>query len=341
MVGSSESGGLPTHNFRDGVFSGVENISAEAVKRDLNGRMEGCYTCPIRCKKVVEAEAPYRIDPQYGGPEYEALGALGSCCGVSDLPAVAKANELCNAYSLDVISTGVSIAFLMECYEEGLIGPADTDGLDLRFGHGEALVEMVERIARREGIGEFAAEGVKRMALHLGPKAEPWAVHIKGQEAPMHDPRARSPQLSLGYVLSPTGADHVHTTNWNILKNCLGLCEILPYDREQVATLVNAVTDWGLAPEDLDTVGERAMDLARVFNTREGLTAEDDRTAPRFATPFASGPRQGQFIDVEALEQAKQEYYEKMGWDPQRAVPTRARLETLGIGWAADWLASA
>ena len=128
-------GDLPTMNFREGGFEGAKLING-AVMKESSKRigMEGCFACPIRCKKVIKLEAPYKIDPVYGGPEYESIAALGSDCGISDLDAILKGNERCNAYSLDSISTGSTIAFAMECYEKGLITKKDTGGLELKWG---------------------------------------------------------------------------------------------------------------------------------------------------------------------------------------------------------------
>jgi aldehyde:ferredoxin oxidoreductase len=164
----------------------------------------------VRCKKVVQTQEPYVVDPDYGGPEYETIGALGSTCGVSDIVAVSRANELCNAYSLDTIGTGVTIAFAMECFENGLLKLEDTDGIDLRFGNGDAMIQMVEKIARREGLGDILAQGLLPAAAKIGHGAEKYAVHAKGQAQPMHEPRLKR-GLAIGYALSPTGADHCHS----------------------------------------------------------------------------------------------------------------------------------
>ena len=339
MVEMSESGGLPTRNFREGTFEGVEKIDARTLARTVGAGMETCYACPIHCKKTVQVEEPYKIDPMYGGPEYEALASLGSLCGVDDLVAVCKANELCNAYSLDVISTGVSIAFAMECFERGLITKEDTGGLELNFGNGQALVELVEMIARREGFGDFVAEGVRRMSERIGGGSEEFAAHIKGQEVPMHDPRARSPVLGLGYVLSPTGADHVHVTTHSLFKNCAGLCIVPGYSDAQLVDMIRAITGWDVAIYELERVGQRGMDMARAFNAREGFTSADDRMPPRFTTPFESGPLAGSRVNEDYLRAMRRNHYHIMGWDVDTGVPTRARLEEMGIGWVADLLA--
>ena len=329
---------MPPHNFRDGVFEGAEKISAETVMGSIGVRMGGCYACPIKCKKVVQAQEPYKVHQIYGGPEYETLASLGSCCGIDDAVAISKGHEICNANSIDTISAGVSIAFAMECYENGLLTKEDTGGLELNFGNAAAMVELLELIAHRKGFGDFVAEGTKRMSEKMGKGSEAFAVQTKGQEVPMHDPRARSPQLGMSYVMSPTGADHVHTNLWTVLKNCATMCVVPPYSQEQMRDIANGVTGWGLSIENLEKVGERAFDMARAFNALLGQTAEDDKTAPRFATGFTFGPREGQHIDLEELEKSKQEYYQKMGWDAKLAVPTRARLEELRIGWVADKL---
>jgi aldehyde:ferredoxin oxidoreductase len=167
---------------------------------------------------VLKAEAPYTIDPVYGGPEYETIASLGSCCGVDDPFALCKANELCNAYSLDTISTGATIAWAMECFEQGLLTLADTGGLELRFGNGQALMTAVEQIAHRQGIGDLLAEGCWRAAQKVGRGSERFAMVVKGQEFPMHEPRFKR-GLAIGYAVSPTGADHCHSLHDSGLAN--------------------------------------------------------------------------------------------------------------------------
>jgi len=201
-------GNLPIRNFRDGEFP-ADKIDAGNWMKELGIGMRGCYACAVRCKKVVQCEAPYSVDPAYGGPEYETIASLGSCCGVDDPVAIVKAAELCNAYSMDTISTGVTIALAMECFENGLLSLEDTNGIDLRFGNGAALVQMVEKIARREGIGDLLAEGTGRAAERIGGGAQKYAMQVKNQAFPAHEPRFRR-ALALGYAVSPTGPDHIY-----------------------------------------------------------------------------------------------------------------------------------
>jgi aldehyde:ferredoxin oxidoreductase len=205
---SLEAGGiLPTRNFRDGSFEHARAISGQTMAETILVNRGTCYACMVACKREV-AVPELGVTPRFGGPEYESLAATGSLCGVGDLKALAKINQLLAEYVLDSISTGVAIAFAMECYEHGILTRADTGGVDLAWGSAEAVERMVHLIGRREGIGELLGEGVKRAAARLGRGAERFALHVKGQELPMHDPRGKK-SLSLAYALSPTGADHM------------------------------------------------------------------------------------------------------------------------------------
>ena len=201
---------LPTRNFHTGVFEGAEKISGEKMTETILRTEEGCYACAVRCKRAVEvADGPYATSPLYGGPEYETLGSLGSLLCIDDLAAIAKGNELCNRYTLDTISAGVAIGFAMECYENGILTQEDTEGIEFRFGNADAMIKGLEWIAfRKNRLGDLLAEGVKIAAEKIGKGSEKYALHVKGQELPMHDPRGKTGQ-GLSFAVSPTGADHV------------------------------------------------------------------------------------------------------------------------------------
>ena len=365
-----------------GEFPGAYDISAEVFLDRIGVGMEGCFACAVRCKKVVSAETPYKLDPDYGGPEYESVGSLGSCCGVDDVVAISKATELCNAYSLDTIGTGVTIAFAMECFENGLLTLEDTDGIDLRFGNGDAVIQMVEKIAKREGIGALLAEGTKRAAAKIGRGAERFAMEVKGQEYPMHEPRFKR-GLAIGYAISPTGADHCHAlhdaglmaateegflgnatlrsmgilepvdienlgpekvratlynTIGQITNNCLPMCNFVPWSMDERVKLVRAATGWDVSAFELFKVGQRAMTLARVYNMREGFTAEDDHLAERSYGPTTGGALADGGIDREELREAMQTYYGMMGWDEETGEPRPSTLDELGVSWAKEYL---
>lgn len=213
VVPLNEAGLLPTKNFRGGSFEGAEGISGERMEETILVKNDTCYSCATRCKRVVAYDGPeFTIDPIYGGPEYETIGSFGSGALIDDIKVVAKANELCNMYGLDTISCALSITCAMECFENGLITTEDTDGLELRFGNADALLACVEKIARREGFGDRLAEGSQRFAASVGGEAPKFAMHVKGQELPAHEPRGKW-GVALGYALSPTGGDHLNAAH--------------------------------------------------------------------------------------------------------------------------------
>lgn len=203
----SESGILPTRNFREGEFEYAEEISGQKMAETILKKCGTCYACMVACKREVEDEET-ELDPKYGGPEYETVAANGSLCCIGDIKEVAMANQLLNQYVIDTISAGVTVAFAMECYENGILTKEDTDGLELNFGNADAALELIKMIAKREGIGELLAEGTKRAAEKIGKGAEKYAMHVKGQELPMHDPRGKQ-GVALAYATSATGADHM------------------------------------------------------------------------------------------------------------------------------------
>ena len=374
-------GNLPIDNFRDGEFPPVSGINARALKASgLRVGMEGCYACPIRCKKVVKMDEP-AVDPAYGGPEYETLAAFGSTCGVGDLKSICKANELCNAYGLDTISTGVTIAFAMECFQNGLLTGNDTDGLELTFGNAEALLRAVDLIGRRQGIGDLLAEGSAGAARRMGRGAERFAIQVKGVELPMHEPRLK-PGMGLLYSVNAYGADHtvgVHDTDfsspgpsldgantfgilepiplndlgprkvylakclhqWHYLLDSLLLCSFVPYEYGQIVEIAGAVTGWNTSLLEAMRTGERAINIARAFSIREGLTPAHDQLPQRFFQPTTSGPLSKTSLDPAAMEKAKKTYYRMMGWDESTGVPKREKLEELEIAWVAEALARA
>jgi len=204
--GANSAGGLPTDNFRKGHIEIEKTI--EELHEALKIKTEGCYACPVRCKQVFKAEQPYNINPRFGGPEFETMGALGSNCGVNNLHATAKGHELCNRMGLDTISTGLTIAFAMECYEKGLITKEDTGGIELTFGNQDAMLEMIKKIAYREGYGDVLAEGSWAVAKKIGRGSEKFSISAKGMELALCDPRVKN-GVALIYTISPLGGDHL------------------------------------------------------------------------------------------------------------------------------------
>lgn len=207
LLPQNKAGGLPTRNWASGFFEEAEAISGERMAETILKEQDTCFGCVVRCKRVVEvAEGPYRVDPRYGGPEYETISTMGSYCGVSDLAAIARANQPCNMYGMDTISCGAIIAWAMDCFERGLLTLDDTDGIELRFGNAGALVKMVERIGKRKGFGQVLGEGSARAAEALGV-GQDLVVAVKNHELPAHMPQVKR-SLALIYIVNPFGADH-------------------------------------------------------------------------------------------------------------------------------------
>ena len=374
----NQDGILPTRNFREGVFDGAEEISGESMKDRILVGQEGCYACPIRCKRMVKGSPPFVTDPAYGGPEYETVAAFGSNCGVSDINAIAKAHELCNMHSLDTISTGSVISFAIECYEQGILGEDQLHGLSLKFGNAEAMIALLRMIARREGLGNLLAEGVKRAADKIG--GHEFALHVKGKELPMQEPRGKT-GVGLAYSVSSIGADHVQAAHdpafssnsqlfdrakplgiletvsrlslgpdkvrlfiylqsWYSTLNCLGFClfSTVPhpasmYETHHVEQIVRASTGWNISMWELMKCGERALNIARCFNVREGFTKKDDWLPERLFQPLRSGSRKGAKISRPEFRKAISLYYQMMGWNKNTGIPSQAKLDELGIGW--------
>ena len=363
---------LPTNNYQFGYLEGAEEVAPAVFMEQIGKKMDSCFSCPVRCKKVVEMEKPYAVDAKYGGPEYETIGSVGTVCGIHDLAAVAKASERMNALGMDSMSCGVTIAWAMEAYEKGLLGPEGTGGKELRFGDGKVMLELIEDIAYRRGIGDLLAQGSKKAAERLGKNSIEFAMQVKGLEIPMHDPRLQH-GLGLGYALSYTGADHNHNVfdidyadikemkdlyamgivenihpqslgpekvrayAYGVLRpnlnNILGMCNFLPYDDRQVQELVEASTGWNCSQWELMKGVERGLTMARAYNAREGFTAQDDTLPRRMFEKTGSPDSLGKPIDAAAFKEAVQLYYQMMGWDPSTGTPHHARLEELGIGW--------
>jgi aldehyde:ferredoxin oxidoreductase len=381
VEGLNAGGILPTLNFRKGAFENVDNIKWEAYEKEIFTARRSCYACAVRCKREVAIDG--RASP-YGGPEYETIAAFGSNCGIGDLTIIAKANEMCDEYTLDTISTGATIAFAMECFEHGLIDLEDTDGIELRFGNAEAILPIIERIATRQGFGNLLAEGSRRAAEVIGGEAKFFAMQVKGQELPMHDPRGKY-NVGMGYAISEIGADHLVVAHdpmlqnpeslsfknslplgitqaqparslndekvnqffilerWISLEKVIGLCFFGPAPRsfihpDDVLAAIRAATGWDVRLEEALRIGERATNLARVFNTREGFSRKDDVLPERLFQALENGALEGQSYPRQEFEQALTQLYTLKGWNPQTGQPTRQRLKELGLEWAAEIL---
>jgi aldehyde:ferredoxin oxidoreductase len=381
-------GTLPTRNYSEGQFEGCEDISGEVMSDTVLKERDTCYACVVRCKRVVEIkDGWYQVDPLYGGPEYETLATFGSYCGINDLAAVSKANEICNKYGVDTISCGATIAFAMECFEKGIIGLEETGGLELRFGDANVMLEVLNQIVANSGVlGSLLSKGSARVAKAWGPSAEECLITVKGQEAPAHMPQAKR-SLGLIYAVNPFGADHqssehdpmyeedasdlylnrlkqldlkdpptlyslgpekvrfaTYTQIFYSILDTLELCQFVwgpawtLYGPTELLEFIKAVTGWEVSLYEMMKVGERRLNMMRVFNAREGFNRKQDQLPMKFFKPLkGSGPTAGMSIDPEEFESALDLYYELLDWSAD-GIPTRAKLVDLGIEWVADLL---
>jgi aldehyde:ferredoxin oxidoreductase len=333
LDGYTKVGGMAVRNYEGGAFEQAGEISAEAlVEKGYRIKMEACWACSVRCKKVVKLEQPYQIDPKYGGPEFESIAAMGSDCGIGDLAAVSKANERCNALGLDTISFGATVAWAMDLHRRGILPDAEVDGAPLEFGSVAALIAAADAIAHRRGLGDALAEGSARAAQKLGGKE--LLTTVKGLEIAMHDPRQRTEygkQVRISYTTSPSGGDHMNSNlPSRSAKNTVGMCFFLKYDDPKLTDIVNAVTGWGISVAELAEIGERSLTLARLFNIREGFGADDDRLPEQVTKPHVSGPLSKVRLDPDDLAGQIRVYYAARGWN-ERGVPLPETLSRLQI----------
>ncbi len=376
------NGTLPTRNYSEGQFEGFDPITGEKMAETILTKRETCFACVVKCKRVVEVkEGAYRVDPRYGGPEYETIGLMGSSCGIDNLEAVAHANQICNEYGVDTIACGGTIAFAMECYEKGIINKEQTGGLDLRFGNVEAWLEAVKQIVNNSGpLGSVLSQGSERAAKTWGNGADECLTTVKGAEAPAHMPHAKR-SLGLIYAVNPFGADHQSSEHdWMIeegmasdlymgrlalmgmpnklpdlslgpekvkfayltevfysMLDTLDLCQFVwgpawtLYGPAETVEFVRAVTGWDVTLAELMAVGERRLNLMRMFNAREGFDRKQDKLPKKFFKALkGSGPTAGVALSHEEIDAAIDEYYRLAGWTPD-GIPTAETLTKLEI----------
>ncbi|HHY47861.1 MAG TPA: aldehyde ferredoxin oxidoreductase family protein [Firmicutes bacterium] len=376
---ASLNGVLPVRNFQTTGFDRIDRIDGDALLRTIYAGKRTCPGCLIGCRRVVKGNQEYPVSEEFGGPQYETVASLGPLLDNDDPFVIAKAGERCNLLGMDTISTGVSIAFAMECYERGILQESDV-GYPLRWGDPQAILRLIEQIARREGLGAILADGVKRASAMIGKGSEEWAMHVKGLEVPMHDPRGKK-GMGLAYATACKGADHESSMHdeafqrdgampefgftrgiprqsiqgkprlvrvlqdyWGVLADALPICKFplippRPFTPERVLSTLNFVTGWDMDLDEYLMAGERIFNLWRCLNIREGKHALEDTLPSRFETPLESGGSAGQSYPRETLTQALQEYYRLRGWSPQ-GIPTLETLKRLGLEFMSDSIMS-
>ncbi|MHC4790342.1 MAG: aldehyde ferredoxin oxidoreductase family protein [Planctomycetota bacterium] len=348
----NESGIYPTNNFQRSYFKTADKASGEALAKEYLVKNTACYGCPIACGRLSKVDG---VEAE--GPEYETVWAYSANCGIDDLAAVIRANNLCNEYGLDTISAGATIACAMELYEKGLIKPDEIDGPALKFGSSEAIVEWTRKMGMGEGFGAKLALGSYRLAEEYG--VPELSMSVKKLEMPAYDPRGIQGQ-GLHYATSNRGGCHVR--GYMISPEILGLPEKLDrFSLDGKAVWVKAFQDttavidslglclftsFALGPDDykdmfntnvgedwttdkLLEAGERIWNLERMFNLKAGVKPEADKLPKRLLTePIPDGPSKGH---VHRLPELLPQYYQERGWS-ENGIPTEAKLSQLGIG---------
>jgi aldehyde:ferredoxin oxidoreductase len=339
-------------------FPNADALTGDSITK-YQVKRYACWHCPVACGgDVVVPDGPHACSG--AKPEYETLGAFGTMCMNDNVESVCQANDICNRYGVDTISAGGIIAFAIECYENGLISRADTDGIELTWGNHQAIVQMTEKLCKREGLGDVLADGVKVAAERIGRGSDRFAIHIDGQELSMHDGRV-VPGAALTYWIDPTpgrhtqnaeewsppfmgipqrspvdyadrGDDHLRGVAYQQLLNCSGLCWIgaEACDAASMLDFMTAVTGWDYTLETLMKDGERIATLRHLFNLREGLNPLDRPVPGRSigSPPQTAGPLDGVSVD---LERMRIDYYNRVGWDLETSVPSDATLERLEL----------
>jgi aldehyde:ferredoxin oxidoreductase len=307
-------------------------------------KSHGCWHCPIACKGILkEGEGEYKYAAGAHRPEYETAAAFGANCLNNNAESISMANDICNRYGLDTISTGTIISFATELYENGIITKADTDGIELKWGNHQALVAMTLKMAKREGLGDILANGVKIAAEKIGKGAEIYAVHIGGQELGMHDPKITRPHAwpAAGACFVIDATPGRHTTGIGPAGHCVpllnsaGVCLMGFAFNERLGPILNAVTGWNRPWEDWLKSGERISNIRHVFNLREGINALKWKVHPRILgePPLLSGPVANATVNMDA------EVYWILGamdWDWESTKPSKKKLLELGLNDIAD-----
>ncbi|MDI3317562.1 MAG: aldehyde ferredoxin oxidoreductase family protein [Bacillota bacterium] len=368
------TGIFPVKNFREGQLPNYEQTIAGPNYVPYKRGNSGCLSCAIQCGNVFEVTSGPYAGAVSEGPEYESIWAFSGMVGADNPEATILADQLCDDYGLDTISTGATIAFAFELYERGILTPEDTGGLELTWGNHEVMIELIRQIGERRGLGDLLAEGSLRAARRIGRGAESYAMHVKGQELPAYDPRGAKAH-GLNLATAATGANHNMgyasqevfgvpvpyavdrfeesgkgaLTKFNQDMTALfetGIACTFPVsfgwiDVPIFGRLMKAATGIEEFAEEsfLWQVGERICNLERAFNVREGFGRQDDYLPQRLRTePLQRGPAEGH--RVENMDLMLDEYYAARGWD-KFGVPTREKLAQLGMTDVAEALAAA
>jgi aldehyde:ferredoxin oxidoreductase len=366
------SGDIPIKNWQMSDWEDIDKLGPASIEEKIHAGGRTCYACTVACKKNAQVKAgPYKIE-KGPAPEYETVAAFGTMCLNADIESVAKANDICNRYGMDTISCGATIAFAIECFENGLLTTDETDGLELRWGNSAAIVAMAEKIGKNEGFGTVLAEGSAKAAARIGKGADQYLTTVKGLEAPMHDPR-NAHGFGLAYGISPRGACHEASLVFEVeggamyipelpaladelpegsegraelnvacqdygmfFSHCAILCNLgaAPLNATQAVGMLNHVTGFNYTLEEIMKIGRRIWYLKRGLTNLFGARAKDDRLPARLMTPLNEGPTEGSVPDMKLMLKA---FYKLRGIN-EDGLPQDAVLRELGLADLADLL---
>ena len=361
---SAVSGDSPVKNWGGSGMAdfkqGVENFKEEVVM-PLQSKRYGCWRCSLACGGHMRAkEGPYEGIAHHK-PEYETAAAFGTMALNTNFGSLIKINEQCNRYGLDTISAGCTIAFVIECFENNIITLEDTDGIPMNWGNVESIVAMTDKLALREGFGDVIADGVKVAAERIGRGSEEYAIHVQGQELPMHDPRLE-PALATTYTMDATPGRHTQGHEGGIpggldlergdkydytgkgdahritsalmhTVNSAGICQFgyMTYGLNLLTEFMTVISGEEWDADRCVEAGERIGTLRHMFNLREGLNPAEFDYSPRMVRGMESGNLRGVDVDIKTLQK---EYMEAADWDTTTARPSDAKLDALGLGFA-------
>jgi aldehyde:ferredoxin oxidoreductase len=361
---SAMSGDSPVKNWAGAGtvdFPNAKAISDDAVIA-LQERKFACWRCPIACGGHMKATTgPFAVEAGVHKPEYETLCTFGTLCLNDNLESIIKANDICNRAGLDTISAGCVIAFAIECYENGILTKEDTDGIELKWGNAEGIIAMTEKLAKREGLGDILADGVKVASEKIGKGSEEFAIHIGGEEPGMHDPKF-TPGLALSFKLDATPGRHTQggeliappsgvelgeheltvyigraedqkkLTDLMHVVNAAGICMFghISFNANSIPEFLSSVTGWNITMDDVMLLGERIGVIRHLFNLREGINPLKTKVPGRVLgiPPLKAGNMKGITVDADTFIK---EYLELVDWDAETARPSEKRLKMLGL----------
>jgi aldehyde:ferredoxin oxidoreductase len=372
---SDDTGDWPTKNWQSNSWGKARNMYDYFYNKILVKNNPCYHGCPVACGRIVEIKnGPFKT-PRHEGAEYESVTSFTAAVFNENIEAAVQATYLCNEYGIDTISTGSMIAFAMECFEKGILKYEEAEDLDLSWGNAYILPELVKMIALRKGVGHILAEGVKEACKKIGHGSCEFAIHGKGLEAPMHDPRSGK-ALAVTYATANRGMCHCHPLegmaydnfkiDWGMAKygvpdpksvdrwdesgkgnivrvlqdgliacDILGTCKMFPYcglTLDHYSEMLSAFTGWDVSGEELLRIGERVINLQRMFNVRHGFSRKDDILPERMKKMPAFGNyKDEKRCAIKNFDAMMNEYYRARGWSVETGIPTPEKLKELGI----------